>query len=131
MTERVRTTISIDPEVLELFQRMSALSGVSVSRCMGDWLSDTRDGAEHVFNQLRQAKELSRGALSNLHARLQSGEAMDYLTSNGQRAVSAGVLPDAQQRGVPQPAPRSRRAPSSNTGLKSTGVGKSTTSGKS
>ena len=42
----VRTTISVRPEVLDVFRRLSASSGLSLSKGIGDWLTDTVEAAE-------------------------------------------------------------------------------------
>lgn len=55
-TDRIRTTISIDPEVFEVFKGMAEAGNMSVSRCMGEWLADTVDGAQFVANKMREAR---------------------------------------------------------------------------
>jgi hypothetical protein len=57
MGERVRTTISVAPEVLEVFKQMAAAGGVSTSRAMGDWLADTVDGAQFVSAKVQEARK--------------------------------------------------------------------------
>ena len=41
----VRTTISVDSDTLEVFQRLAAVSGKSQSKVIGEWLTDTMDAA--------------------------------------------------------------------------------------
>ena len=55
--DRVRTTISLDPEVHEIFKRMAEAAGMSVSRCMGEWLADTADGAQFVALKMQEARK--------------------------------------------------------------------------
>lgn len=45
-TERVRFTIAVDPEVYDAFAGLAHASGVSMSRCIGDWLRDTAEAAQ-------------------------------------------------------------------------------------
>ena len=56
MTDRIRTTISIPQDVYEVFKQMADVSGTSVSRCMGDWLKETSDGAQLVTDRLAQRR---------------------------------------------------------------------------
>lgn len=57
MSERIRTTISIDSETYETFKQMAETSNMSVSRCMGEWLADTVDGALFVTQKMKEAKK--------------------------------------------------------------------------
>jgi len=68
MTERVRTTISLDPEVLDVFRRMAEASNTSVSRCMGDWLTDTADAARVIALQVEEAKRAPLAVLRDMKA---------------------------------------------------------------
>ena len=46
-TDRTRRfSISVDPEVYEAFAHLAETSGVSLSRCIGDWLRDTAEAAQ-------------------------------------------------------------------------------------
>lgn len=53
----VRTTISVRPEVLDAFRRLSAVSGVSLSKGIGDWLADTVDAAEAMVDLVERARQ--------------------------------------------------------------------------
>lgn len=53
----VRTTISVDSDVLEVFQRLASLSGVSQSRAIGEWLKDTVDAANLMADLMQKARE--------------------------------------------------------------------------
>jgi histidinol dehydrogenase len=119
MTQRIRTTISISPDVLELFQRISDISGVSVSRCMGNWLADTKDGAEHIFNQMQNMKHASTGAIRDFHSRLQV-EHVEKSSAPGQNNAALARSSDLEREVADF-------APSSNTGLKSVRVSKKIT----
>lgn len=111
MSDRIRTTISLPQDVYEVFKQMADVSGTSVSRCMGDWLAETVEGAEHVSMQLQRARDLSKKGIKELHAALKSGEYVNKFTTE------EAARPDAAS-----PAPRGRAQPPtpySNTGLKS------------
>jgi hypothetical protein len=53
----VRTTISVRPEVLAVFKRLCAASGVSLSRGIGEWLVDTVEAAEAMADLVEKARE--------------------------------------------------------------------------
>lgn len=116
MTERIRTTISIPQEAYEIFKQMADVSGSSVSRCMGDWLAETAEGAQHVSMQLQRAREVSKRGIKELHATLK-GDQMHSMEE------AAPPQRDSDRR--PPSAAAVPLAPSSNTGLKSTGRVKS------
>ena len=58
--ERIRLTITVTPEVHAAFTRMAEVSGISIGRCMGDWLGDTIEGVEMITGQLAKAREAPR-----------------------------------------------------------------------
>lgn len=43
MSDRIRLTISVEPEVHAIFSKMAEASGMSLGKCMGDWLADTAE----------------------------------------------------------------------------------------
>lgn len=117
MTERIRTTISIPQEAYEIFKQMADVSGSSVSRCMGDWLAETAEGAQHVSMQLQRAREVSKRGIKELHATLKGDSVQVHSMEK-----AAPQQRDSDRR---PPSAAAASAPSSNTGLKSTGRGKS------
>lgn len=122
MTDRIRTTISLPQDVYEVFKQMADVSGTSVSRCMGDWLAETAEGAQHVSMQLQRAREVSKRGIKELHAALRSGDSVDVLTRDEAGPEDVRRTSDARP-----PAPPT---PYSNTGLKSP-AGRKTRGGKS
>jgi len=116
MTERIRTTISVPQDVYEVFKQMADASGASVSRCMGDWLAETAEGAQHVTMQLQRARDLSKGAIKELHAALKSGENVNINATEEAAPATVG-----SRRTPRSPAPPT---PYSNTGLKYPTAGK-------
>jgi hypothetical protein len=115
-TERVRTTISVDPEVLEVFRQMAEAAGVSVSRCMGDWLADTVDSAQLVAQKMQEARRAPAKVMREMQAMLHGAheEAGDVLN-----LIRAGVGLPAGGAGRPTGRPGGPAAPSSNTGRNS------------
>ena len=53
----VRTTISVDSETLEVFQRLAAVSGKSQSKVIGEWLTDTMDAASLIAYLMQKARD--------------------------------------------------------------------------
>lgn len=90
-TNRVRTTISLTPEVHEVFKRMAEAGNMSISVAMGDWLADTVDAAELITVKMEEAKRAPMLVMKELQA----------VFAGASAHIAEGV------------------APSSNTGLKS------------
>lgn len=67
MSERVRLTISIQPEVLEVFRQMAAVSGLSVGRTIGDWCGDTVEGAQMISKKMAEAREAPARVMREFH----------------------------------------------------------------
>lgn len=114
MSDRIRLTISVTSEVHEVFTRMAEVSGVSLSKCMGDWLADTVEGAQFVTHKVQEAKKAPRRVMREMHAFAQGlasevGEAAEALRRPGERSATGR---------------RSAGAPSSNTGLNPPGKGR-------
>jgi hypothetical protein len=58
--DSIRLTITVSPEVHEAFSRMAQVSGMSLGRCMGEWLGDTLEGVQLVTHQMQRAREAPR-----------------------------------------------------------------------
>lgn len=116
MTERTRTTISLDPEVLVIFKRMADAANMSVSRCMGDWLTDTADAAEMITLKMEEAKKAPLKVMREMRAMVAGmSKEVDAIADTVREARK-------QERDVrqAQPGVRSESAavpPSSNTGV--------------
>lgn len=123
MTDRIRTTISLDPEVHEIFKRMAEAAGMSVSRCMGEWLADTAEGAQLVALKMQEARQAPMTVMREFQAMASgfSAEINETMQSMRKAKVGAAVSRSEPPRRTPLSA---RSAPSSNTGLKSPGKGK-------
>lgn len=112
MSERIRTTISLSPEVHAVFVRMAEAGGTSVSRCMGDWLADTIDGAQFVAMKMEEARKAPKTVMREMRS-MAVGLLEEVATfEEGMRRGAVGGR--AARAAAPQ-----RSAPSSPTGLKS------------
>lgn len=54
--ERVRFTIAVDGDVHDAFAGLAHSRGVSLSRCIGDWLRDTAEGAQMVTIKINEVR---------------------------------------------------------------------------
>lgn len=121
MSDRIRTTISISPEVHEIFKRMAQAGNMSVSRAMGEWLADTSDAAQLIVIKMEEAKRAPLAVMLELQAAVAGlSDAVDITTNRLRAGRLHGQSPDDHEgdrkRGL---------APSSNTGLKSPPKGRS------
>ena len=123
MTDRIRTTISLTPEAYHIFKRMADAANTSVSRCMGDWLSDTADAAEMITLKMEEAKSAPMAVLREMQSLLVGmGEAVietkkgirDVQTRERTARATARTARIAGLEALGAPIP-----PSSNTGGKS------------
>lgn len=119
--ERIRTTISIDKDVHQIFVAMAEAGGMSVSRCMGEWLSDTAEGAQFVALKMQEAKRAPKAVMRELQAAASGlgGEVADLFTEL-RAGKSADKVParSRARTATLSAASTSAKAPSSNTGLK-------------
>lgn len=118
-TERVRTTISLSPEALEVFKRMADAGNMSVSRCMGDWLVDTSEAAEMLTVKMEEAKRAPMRVMREMRAMVAGmGLAVDEAEAEvrAHRARPRPPAAEARTDGAAHGAP-ARKPPSSNTGV--------------
>ena len=116
---RLRLTISVSPEVHDTFQLLAEASGVSISRAMGDWLDDTRDGAAFMAEIVRKAREAPRVAARELHAYAlglseMTGDLIEEIRQKGRETGRAG------DGGATPARAGARPTPPSNTGVTTT-----------
>lgn len=117
MTDRIRLTVSITPETHEVFSSMAEAAGISLGRCIGDWLADTSEGAVLVSQQMQRARRAPVTVMREMQAALHGahGEATALLDD-----FRAGRAPGTAARSAAVPG---GPAPSGNTGRKSPGRG--------
>jgi hypothetical protein len=115
MTGRIRVTVTLEPAVLRVFQRIADISGLSLPRTIGDWCGQTCDGAQVVaqctlrrrdrhpsrlekcINALSIIKPRSRGRAAQMRTRRRTGCTKRSMT-----------LPKGQFRSPRAPARRCR-----------------------
>lgn len=128
MADRIRLTITVTPEVHEVFQRMSEASGMSLGRVMGEWLGDTMEGAQFVALKMEQARKaprvlmremqaFSRGIVAEVDEMADGMRAATRQTpaQRGAAGASAAVSPPSSNTGgkVPRKNPKAARGPRS------------------
>jgi predicted CopG family antitoxin len=118
MTDRIRTTISLTPEVYEIFKRMAEAANMSVSRTMGDWLTDTADAATMITAKMEEAKSAPVRVMRELQAMVAGmSKEVDGITEVvRERRREEREVQHAQRGAATAPA---AVPPSSNTGGKS------------
>lgn len=111
-TDRIRTTISLTPEALAVFKRMADAGNMSVSRCMGDWLTDTADAAQMITLKMEEAKVAPMRVLREMRAMVKGMDTMVMDVEAEVRQNRAEGRASGPVRGSAVPRP-----PSSNTGV--------------
>ena len=111
--ERIRLTISVTPEVHEVFSRMAESGGMSLGKCMGEWLTDTIDGAQFVALKMQEARKAPKVVMREMQAFARGFvDEVDLAAAGiGAGRPRTGVSQAATGQAVPRP-------PSSNTGGK-------------
>lgn len=123
MADRIRTTISLDPDVHAIFVTMAQAAGTSVSRCMGDWLADTAEGAQFVASKMQEARRAPKTVMRELQATAQGlVDALDEQAEVLRRVRADSRMRPAAPGGSTGTA---QKPPSSPTGVKSPEKGKS------
>lgn len=114
----VRVTVPVSPDVLEAFQHLAAVQGVSTGKAMGEWLADTLDGVSYMTDLLVKARQAPKLAAQELHAYAQglTGLTADLIEelrekSRASRAVGGGEdgSSGAPHASTPQAARNLRR----------------------
>ena len=118
MTERVRFTIAVDPEVYEAFADLAHTSGVSLSRCIGDWLRDTAEAAQMTTLKVQAVRKSPQDAFQ---AFIRDGFPLAELERVTASMWGVGTGRTRSARPAPAPAEPATSPPSSNTGGKSPG----------
>ena len=127
--DRVRFTISVEPEVHAAFVEMAEAAGQSLSRAVGDWLRDTSAASRFVAKKMRELRMSPAAALRELAAFEEKGLVLTRDLADQVELHGIAVAPPR----IAEAAERARRGvagsvpPSSNTG----GKGRTTAKGKS
>jgi NTP pyrophosphatase (non-canonical NTP hydrolase) len=112
----IRLTITVTPEVHAAFDRLATASGMSMSKCMGEWLGDTLDAVEYTANMVEKARQAPKMVMRELHAYTlgladETGELLRKMKKRG--SGDGGGRPKGDANGAGAPVP-----PSCNTGGK-------------
>lgn len=65
--ETIRVTVPVTAEVKAVFEHLSQVSGVSVGKAMGTWLSDTSSAALQMAEIMVQARQQPKMVADRLH----------------------------------------------------------------
>lgn len=112
--DNIRLTITVTPEVHAAFTRMAEVSGMSLGRCMGEWLADTLEGVEFVTGQLVKAREAPRQVVREMRQGvLGLLDEMDQLQADlrSGKVKMPPTLPGGDARSAPRPAASAAEAP--------------------
>jgi hypothetical protein len=112
--DRIRTTISVDKEVHQVFVRMAEAAGMSVSRCMGEWLADTVDGAQFVALKMEEARKSPKLVMREMQS---MAAGMVDLANETMAKVRDVSTQSADAPAAPRAVRSRSKAPPSNTGL--------------
>jgi hypothetical protein len=117
--DRVRVTVPVTGEVLEAFQKIAQATGMSVGRCMGEWLQDTLDAAQFMGQTVEKARAAPKLVAKELHAyALGLGDmTRDLLDEIAEKGRAPGGRTDAA---APPARPATGPTPPSNTGVTTT-----------
>lgn len=119
-TERTRVTVSIPTEALDVYRKMAAAGGMSLSYCLGEWLADTAEGAQFLALKMEEARRAPQVVMREMQAMasgLQEQIASDIVTMRERLTLREQHPTSASGAGRARAA--AKAAPSSNTGLKS------------
>ena len=118
-TKPPRVSVPVTEEVLQVFQRLAAASGMSTGKAMAEWLTDTVEAAEYMAQTLERARAAPKVVVREMHAYAlgladETGELMRQIAKKSEADRAGGrasAAPHAGTGGLPIP-------PSCNTGGK-------------
>lgn len=99
--KNIRLTISVTPEVHAGFERLAAASGTSMSKCMGEWLSDTLDAVEYTASMVEKARLAPKMVMREVHAYAlgladETGSILDALRAGQSIGEAVSAAPKVQ-----------------------------------
>lgn len=119
--KNVRLTITVTPEVHQVFHRFAKAASIPVGRAMGEWLGDTIDAAAFTAQKMEEARAAPALVARELHGYAlgladEAGQVIKKMQAGQAAKAAAGALGGAvgdavRPGGFPIP-------PSSNTGGK-------------
>lgn len=112
-----RVSVPVTEEVLQVFQRLAAASGMSTGKAMAEWLTDTVEAAEYMASTMERARAAPKVVMREMHAYAlgladETGELIRQIAKKGEAGRAserASGAPHARLGGIP---------PSCNTGGK-------------
>jgi hypothetical protein len=110
----IRLSITVTPEVHAAFKQLSAASGISMGKAMGEWLGDTLDAVKFTAQKVEEARAAPKLVMRGMHAYAlgladETCAVMESLRGGGTRAPSeakaagARVLPPSSLTGGKSP----------------------------
>ena len=130
-TKPPRVSVPVTEEVLQVFQRLAAASGMSTGKAIAEWLADTVEAAEYMAQTVERARAAPRVVVREMHAYAlgladETGELMRQIARKsegdraGARAAASGLragpdaIPPSCNTGgklPPPPPPKPRTKP--------------------
>lgn len=121
-TKNVRLTITVTPEVHQIFTRFAKAASMPVGRAMGEWLGDTIDAAAFTAQKMEEARAAPALVSRELHAYAlgladETGALIEKMRSQGRKAQATPTESAARRAGT---ALAGLKTPPSNTGVTTT-----------
>ena len=118
-TKPPRVSVPVTEEVLQVFQRLAAASGMSTGKAMAEWLTDTVEAAEYMAQTLERARAAPKVVMREMHAYAlgladETGELMRQIARKSEADRAGGRASAAPHAGTGAPL----IPPSCNTGGK-------------
>ena len=111
--DNIRLTITVTPQVHAAFSKMAEATGMSLGRCMGEWLQDTLEGVEFLTGQLVRARAAPRQVIKEMQQSvLGLGDELDAVLADMRSgkmqvpAQGAGMRSTARPVQAPASSPR-------------------------
>ena len=117
-TKPPRVSVPVTEEVLQVFQRLAAASGMSTGKAMAEWLTDTVEAAEYMAQTLERARAAPKVVMREMHAYAlgladETGELMRQIARKSEADRAGGRASAAPHAGTGAPL----IPPSCNTGV--------------
>ena len=116
-SQNIRLTITVTPEVHAGFQRMADTTGMSLGRCMGEWLGDTLEGVTMITSQLERARQAPRQVVKEMRqmalGAIDEADQLleDIRTGQKRLPVDGAGGPRPAAAGTPRPVIRGGKSP--------------------
>lgn len=116
----IRLTITVSQEVHDTFKRLAEAGNMSLSRCMGEWLGDTREAAEFMAQKMVEARAAPKVVMREMHAYAlgladETSAMLSKMSREGVRGTGGqplGARPVLEAPSPPRPVIRGGKSPS-------------------